>query len=268
MRKEQAKLHACPKAMQVLDTGEAKALLFKEPPDHRNSLDDALMPAQDTATDHADISFLSGASERLRAILESQAVDVYLETGEVLFELGDEGDALYAIVSGALEISTLSASGRKLSLDLMRAGAMFGEIALFDPGERTATATAVEPSHLRRLRNRDVIAQLREHPELAGDMLRLAGQRMRWMTAQLNEQVFLPVPVRLARKLLYLTRTDQTSLLALSQSELAEFVGATREAVSKTLSNWRKAGLIEISRGGLTIVNRNGLAVLADPDGI
>jgi CRP-like cAMP-binding protein len=214
------------------------------------------------------LSFLSGASERLRLMLESQATDVHLEAGDVLFQLGDEGDALYAIVSGALEISTLSAAGRKLSLDLMRAGAIFGEIALFDPGERTATATAVEPSHLRRLRNKDVLVQLAQHPELAGDMLRLAGQRMRWMTAQLNEQVFLPMPARLARKLLYLTRADVRGQLSLSQSELAEFVGATREAVSKTLSNWRKAGLIEISRGGLTILDRGGLTVLADPDGI
>ena len=91
---------------------------------------------------------------------------------------------------------------------------------------------------------------------------------MRWMTAQLNEQVFLPMPARLARKLLYLTRADVRGQLSLSQSELAEFVGATREAVSKTLSNWRKAGLIEISRGGLTILDRGGLTVLADPDGI
>ncbi|OIQ27108.1 MAG: Crp/Fnr family transcriptional regulator [Alphaproteobacteria bacterium MedPE-SWcel] len=213
-------------------------------------------------------SFLSGASDRLRAMLDSQATDVRLDTGEVLFERGDEGDALYAIISGALEISTLSAAGRKLSLDMMRPGAIFGEIAMFDPGERTATATAAEPSHLRRLRHRDVLAQVTRHPELAGDMLKLAGQRMRWMNTQLNEQVFLPMPVRLARKLLYLTPADGNGQLSLSQSELAEFVGATREAVSKTLSNWRKAGLIEISRGGLLLKDRGGLAVLADPEGI
>ena len=139
---------------------------------------------------------------------------------------------------------------------------------MFDPGERTATATAAEPSHLRRLRHRDVLGQLTRHPELAGDMLKLAGQRMRWMNTQLNEQVFLPMPVRLARKLLYLTPAEGNGHLSLSQSELAEFVGATREAVSKTLSNWRKAGLIEISRGGLQLKDRGGLAVLADPEGI
>lgn len=217
-----------------------------------------------------ETGFLSAASAPLREMLESQASEVRLSNGEVLFEQGDTGDAFYAIIEGSLEFSILSASGRKLSLDLMRPGAVFGEIVLFDPGLRTATATATaaEPSRLRRLRNRDILAQIKEHPELAGDLLRLAGQRMRWMNMQLNEQVFLPMPVRLARKLLYLTPETGNGRLSLSQAELAEYVGATREAVSKTLSNWKRSGLIEISRGGLQILDRNALGLLAEPESI
>lgn len=213
-----------------------------------------------------DTGFLSGASAPLRQMLESQASDIRLSQGETLFEQGDTGDALYAIVEGALEFSILSVAGRKLTLDLMRPGAIFGEIALFDPGERTATVTATEPSRLRRLRNRDILGQIERHPELAGDLLRLAGQRMRWMSAQLNEQVFLPMPVRLARKLLYLTPEGGNGRLGLSQSELAEFVGATREAVSKTLSNWKRSGIIEINRGALQIIDRKALGLLAEPE--
>jgi CRP/FNR family transcriptional regulator, cyclic AMP receptor protein len=215
-----------------------------------------------------ETGFLSAASAPLREMLESQASEVRLSNGEVLFEQGDTGDAFYAIVEGALEFSILSASGRKLSLDLMRPGAVFGEIVLFDPGPRTATATAAEPSRLRRLRNRDILAQIRQQPELAGDLLRLAGQRMRWMNLQLNEQVFLPMPVRLARKLLYLAPDGGNGRLALSQAELAEYVGATREAVSKTLSNWKRSGLIEISRGGVQILDRSALGLLAEPESI
>ncbi|MDE4131848.1 Crp/Fnr family transcriptional regulator [Phaeobacter sp. QD34_3] len=213
-----------------------------------------------------DTGFLSGASAPLRQMLESQASDIRLSQGETLFEQGDTGGALYAIVEGALEFSILSVAGRKLTLDLMRPGAIFGEIALFDPGERTATVTATEPSRLRRLRNRDILGQIERHPELAGDLLRLAGQRMRWMSAQLNEQVFLPMPVRLARKLLYLTPEGGNGRLGLSQSELAEFVGATREAVSKTLSHWKRSGIIEINRGALQIIDRKALGLLAEPE--
>ena len=213
-----------------------------------------------------DTGFLSGASAPLREMLDSQASDIRLSQGEVLFEQGDTGDALYAITEGALEFSILSAAGRKLTLDLMRPGAVFGEIALFDPGTRTATVTATEPSRLRRLRNRDILNQIQKYPDLAGDLLRLAGQRMRWMNAQLNEQVFLPMPVRLARKLLYLTPEAGNGRLGLSQSELAEFVGATREAVSKTLSNWKRNGIIEINRGALQILDRKALGLLAEPE--
>lgn len=210
--------------------------------------------------------FLSGISDRLKQMLESQATEVGLGAGDVLFEQGDAGDALFAITDGALEFSILSAAGRKLSLDIMRPGAVFGEIALFDPGDRTATATALEPSRVLRLRNRDVVSQILRHPELASDLLRLAGQRMRWMGNQFNEQVFLAMPIRLARKLLYLTPETGDGKLALSQSELAEFVGATREAVSKTLAAWKRGGVIEISRGGLVILDRSALCGLAEPE--
>ncbi|WP_299970160.1 Crp/Fnr family transcriptional regulator [uncultured Roseobacter sp.] len=210
--------------------------------------------------------FLAHASQELFDLLESVATDVSLAEGQTLFEQGDDGDTLYAIVSGALEFSVLSQEGRKLSLDVMRPGALFGEIALFDPGARTATVTALEQARLRGVRNADVRRAIRKAPDLGLDMIQLAGQRMRWMNSQLNEQVFLPMSARLARKILYLTLdgSRHLSILPLSQSELAEFVGATREAVSKTLSLWRRAGVIEASRGGVRVLDREALQAMAD----
>lgn len=215
-----------------------------------------------------EAGFLSQASDALKRVLAQQATEVTLAAGDVLFEQGDMGDALFAVLEGALEFSILSRDGRKLSLDLMGPGAVFGEIALFDPGPRTATVTAQKPSLVCRVRNADVLTHIRNDPVLAGDMIRLAGQRMRWMGRQLNEQVFLPMSSRLARKLLYLAPPgdDPPAALDLSQSELAEFVGATREAVSKTLAAWKRAGVIDAVRGGVVILDRAALQVLADPD--
>lgn len=212
--------------------------------------------------------FLSVASDRLRDMLTALATSVSLDRGEVLFEQGDEGDALYALLEGALEASFLAMSGRKLVLSLMRPGEVFGEIALFDSGPRTATITAAEPSRVLRVRRKDLMEQIRKHPELAEDMIRLAGLRMRWMGAQLNEQVFLPMPVRLARKLLLLANQQDapSERIALSQSELAEFVGATREAVSKTISTWKRSNVVEASRGGLQIHDFDALRQLAESD--
>ncbi|MGV6805947.1 MAG: Crp/Fnr family transcriptional regulator [Ruegeria sp.] len=212
--------------------------------------------------------FMSEASDRLRAMLSSLATSVSLDRGEVLFEQGDEGDALYALMQGTLEVSFLAMSGRKLALSLMRPGEIFGEIALFDSGPRTATVTAAEASRVLRVRRKDLLEQIRRHPELAEDMIRLAGLRMRWMGVQLNEQVFLPMPVRLARKLLHLANQQDapTARISLSQSELAEFVGATREAVSKTISTWKRSNVVEASRGGLHIHDFDALRQLAESD--
>ncbi|MEM1075391.1 MAG: Crp/Fnr family transcriptional regulator [Pseudomonadota bacterium] len=210
--------------------------------------------------------FLAHASEELTRLLNSVATKVDLDEGEVLFEQGDTGDALYAIMSGSLEFSILSSEGRKLAVDVMRPGALFGEIALFDPGTRTATVTALEPSRVRGVKNADILAAIRETPSLGIDLIQLAGERMRWMSTQLNEQVFLPMPARLARKILYLTvdGSEHLSMLTFSQAELAEFVGATREAVSKTLSTWKRAGVIDVSRGGVRVLDRDALQVMAD----
>ncbi|WP_299663667.1 Crp/Fnr family transcriptional regulator [uncultured Ruegeria sp.] len=212
--------------------------------------------------------FLSEASEELRAMLAALATEVKLDRAQTLFEQGDEGDALYAILGGTLEVSFLAMSGRKLSLSLMRPGEVFGEIALFDNGPRTATVTAAEPAEVLRVRRRDVMAQIRQHPDLAVDLIRLAGVRMRWMGGQLNEQVFLPMPIRLARKLLHLVGQQDTpnARITLSQSELAEFVGATREAVSKTISAWKRDNVVEASRGGLQIHDFDALRQLAESD--
>jgi len=219
-----------------------------------------------------ETGFLSGASEALRRMLSAQATEIVLKKDEVLFEQGDDARSLYAVTSGTLEVSVLSQDGRRLALNRMKSGSVFGEIALFDPGVRTATVTAQETSVVRSVRYDDVMNEIRRNPDLAIDLIHLAGQRLRWMDRQLNEQVFLPMPSRLARKILYLTEAQAAlpgpANLSLSQAELAEFVGATREAVSKTLSQWKKLGVVSASRGGLSVLDRATLHTLADPDQI
>lgn len=217
-----------------------------------------------------EAGFLAEASDRLKTMLEEEAIEARLGAGDVLFQHGDTGDALYVILQGMMEVSILSQNGRKLSMDLMGPGSVFGEIALFDPGERTATITATQPCRVLKVQNADVMRQVRRDPELAVDLTRLAGQRMRWINMQLHEQVFLTVPTRLARKLLHLAQlqSEDCSSVSLSQSELAEYVGATREAVSKTISVWKKQGIIEATRGGLEILDVDTMEDLADPEQI
>lgn len=195
-------------------------------------------------------------------LLESLGRTVELAPEETLFSEGDPGDALFVVRAGALEVSTVSEDGRKLVLDILRPGSIFGEISLFDPGPRTATVRALAASKLVSLSHRPVREAVQCSPMLGMELIRMAGQRMRLMSGQLGDQVFLPLSARLARRVLYLD--DGTGdALSLNQSQLAEFVGATREAVSKTLRDWKMAGLVEAHRGGLTVLNRQALTIVA-----
>ncbi|MEM7709323.1 MAG: Crp/Fnr family transcriptional regulator [Pseudomonadota bacterium] len=213
---------------------------------------------------------MSDAPKHLIRTLSALSVHVVVDAGHVLFEQGDGGDAMFLIESGALEISVVSLSGRKLSLDVLRSGDVLGEIALFDQGPRTATVTALRASRLGRIRSADVYAAIGRDPALARDLMRLAGRQLRRVNMQLHEQVFLPLGVRLARKLLHLTDPARGSdnRLEMAQSDLAEFVGATRESVSKTLAGWRRDGIVEISRSALIVRDRSALYLVAMPGSI
>ncbi len=202
----------------------------------------------------------------LRLLLRTAASPVELAAGETLFREGEQGDALFVLRSGTVELSVLSPDGRRLGLDILSRGAVFGEIALFDPGPRTATATALAHCSLLRMRHKDLMRAIEDNPRLCLELLTVMGQRMRYMNQQLHDYVFMPVPQRLARKLLQVTpaEADGPALLRLSQSELAEMVGASREAVSKLLSGWKKLGVLDTGRGHITLRDREALQEIAE----
>lgn len=208
---------------------------------------------------------LEDASADLINLIEDIAIRIKVPANTTMFSENDEGNALYIVQDGAVEISVIWEDGRKLGLEIMRSGSVFGEIALFDPGFRTATATTIDASTLYQVNHKDLVQAINLSPELSLDFLRLAGRRMRWMNKQLHEYVFLALPARLARKLLHLTSRAEGSAqdFNLSQSDLADFAGATREAVSKTLAVWKHQGIIETGRGKMAILDRTALRNIA-----
>ncbi|MFO1143969.1 MAG: Crp/Fnr family transcriptional regulator [Amaricoccus sp.] len=204
-------------------------------------------------------SFLYAASADMRQGLLAVAHRRLLPSGEILFREGEPGDSFYLVQRGEIEISVHAADGRKLSLDVIREGEGFGEIALFG-GNRTATARALRKSALLAVRRADALALLRQRPELALEFIDILCARLRDLSGKLEERAFAPVPVRLASRLLYLDRKlgDQ-GRVAVSQAELANFVGATREGVAKVLATWRSHDWVALSRGSVRIVDRAAL---------
>lgn len=202
------------------------------------------------------------SSKELGRVFDASLVSLHLKPGEVVCEQGEHDDRLFVLESGLLEVCIFSAEGRKLSLNLLRPRSVFGEIALFDPGPRTARIEAIEDSHVRFVSKSSLMEALVAHPHLAAELLSLAGKRMRWLAQQVEEQAFLAPTARLAAKTLFLA--GDAGEVAMSQSQLADYVGVTREMVSKTLAEWKRQDIVSVSRGLIKVLDKEGLSSKLD----
>lgn len=188
-----------------------------------------------------------------------------LDAEEVLFLKGDAGDALYAVRSGQIRIATGSDSGKRLTLNLLGAGDVFGEIALLDGRPRTADAIAAEPSKLFVIRRSAFLALLHRQPALGIQLIELLCRRLRWVSTRMEEVTLMPLSARLARRLVGLT-DDYGAELTVSQEELAVFAGATRESVNRQLQVWKRNGIIALGRAKLRVLDPEALARACRPE--
>jgi CRP/FNR family transcriptional regulator, cyclic AMP receptor protein len=188
-----------------------------------------------------------------------------LGANEVLFQKGDAGDALYGIRRGQVRIETGTEAGGRLTLNFLGSGDLFGEIALLDGRERTADATAVEPTELYVLHRADFMAYLTREPGVAVKLIELLCQRIRWVSERMEEAVLLPLQVRLARRLCALA-ADFGAEVQISQEQLGIYVGAARESVNRQLQQWRRDGILELKRGRILLTNMAKLTAEAKND--
>src|SRR3984885_3923294 len=151
----------------------------------------------------------------------------HLAVGEVLFQKGDPGEALFGVRRGQIRIETGAADGSRLTLNFMGPGDLFGEVAVLDGQSRTADAAAGEPSELFVLRREDFLAFLEREPKVAIKIMMLLCQRIRWQSERMEESVLQPLPVRLARRLCALA-SDFGSEGNISTEKLGVFVGGAR----------------------------------------
>ncbi|BCG79393.1 hypothetical protein MesoLj113b_29350 [Mesorhizobium sp. 113-3-3] len=143
---------------------------------------------------------------------------------------------------------------------------LIGEIGALDGHPRTATAICLTVCELVSLSRKQLFDRIEKHPPLARAMIELLCARLRWVSGELGDHAFLSIEARLAKRLFFLARViaDGSGWIPISQSELGEFLGATRESVNKTLNNWRNRSIIAMKRGGLRITNAGALRHLAD----
>ena len=195
---------------------------------------------------------------------------VKIAAHESLFQKGDPGERMYVVVSGLIRVGAISPEGREVTYGMLGPGELLGEIAVLDGGERSADATAMEDSQLLALERRDVLAFLDHHPGQAVKLMKVLCQRIRRADALLEDVVFLSLPSRLAKHLLALAATKGAQHAAsyeirLSQQEIAEHLGISRESVNKVLSKWEEGGLVSLGRGRIVLNNKVALQDVASP---
>jgi CRP-like cAMP-binding protein len=187
------------------------------------------------------------------------------QPGETIFLMGSDGDSMMAVLDGTVRISVSSQDGKEIILALLRRGQFFGEIALLDGLERTANAIAATPVTLAVLERRDVLRLLEAHPEAWPSLVRVLCERLRATDQHIAEVALLPLSMRLSRTLLRLSDPDEGGgPIHLSQREIGNLVGASRESVNKCLRDWQERGVIRMEDHVISIVRRAMLERLTE----
>jgi CRP/FNR family transcriptional regulator len=201
------------------------------------------------------------------ATLEKMLTTRSVGKGHIVFNEGDDGDRLFIVLDGKVKITRAAVDGRENLIAVLGTAEMFGELSLFDPGPRTASVSAVTDATLASLDHDDLRPLLLERPGVAVELLQALAQRLRRTNEAMADLVFTDVPGRVAKALLDLAEkfgvveADGTRVRHdLTQEELAQLVGASRETVNKALSEFAHRGWLRIEGRSVLLLEPDRLA--------
>ncbi|MFZ8910542.1 MAG: Crp/Fnr family transcriptional regulator [Candidatus Nanopelagicales bacterium] len=220
-------------------------------------MDDALMQAP----------LFSALDAEAAAALRASMTEKRVPRSGIIFSEGEPGDRMYVVLDGKVKLGQTSPDGRESLLAVLGPGEVFGELSLFDPGPRTATATAITDTVVVGLGHGDLRPWLTGRPEVAEALLQALAQRLRRTNEALADLVFSDVPGRVAKQLLDLAdkfgQPGPDGVLVhhdLTQEELAQLVGASRETVNKALADFTQRGWIEVDQRQVLLIDMERLA--------
>ena len=202
--------------------------------------------------------------EEAAIALRSSMLEVSVDKGATIFAEGEPGNRMYVVLEGKVKLGVTSVDGRENLLGIQGPGEMFGELSLFDPGPRTATATALTDCVVVGLGHADLRSWLTGRPEVAEALLQALAQRLRRTEDAMADLVFSDVPGRVAKALLELggkfgEESDATEGVHvthdLTQEELAQLVGASRETVNKALADFASRGWIQLESRSVVLLD-------------
>ncbi len=217
-----------------------------------------------------NINLFRGLSDEQMRVIEGRTLMREVRRREVLYLPGDAGDRVYLLKRGLVKISTLQPDGHEIILALLRTGEVFGEEAVLEGAPRDHQAEAYEDALICVVSRADFVDLLRSYPDLAFQVTKLIGLRLRTLRTRVEKLLFRGASARLAAVLLDLAREhgvqDGSGLrlpLRLSQQDLASLIGVTRESVSLSLAEFKRQGWISVDGRTLRILDVAALRRMA-----
>jgi len=216
-------------------------------------------------------AWFSSLSDELRAAILACAAVRRLADGAPLAARGTPAEEWVGVARGAVRVSSVSLSGKQVSLTYVEPGTWFGDIALFDGLPRTHDADAHGTTTLLTVRKADFKALLQRHVELYDALLRLNCRRLRIMFNLVEDLNTRPLSARLARNILVLARSygvaqgDEIRIgLQLAQEDLAQLVGASRQRVNQELKELEREGALRVEPTRLVVLSKEKLVHAAE----
>jgi CRP-like cAMP-binding protein len=226
------------------------------------------MDAATLAQTLTEASLLAGCSSEELADIAARGSVRSFKPGTAIIRQGDPGDTLWIMLAGLARVSMVAANGREIVLDYAEPGAVLGEIAFLDGGERTASVEAIEPVEALGLTRAAFAEIVGKHQGLAMRLLQAMARRLRQNNTVIEADRAYTTGPRLARFLLRLMmggEGEETRLkLAPSQSELGNFAGMSREQINRQLSAWAEGGIVALKGGRVAVLDRDALADIAE----
>jgi CRP-like cAMP-binding protein len=200
------------------------------------------------------------------------ATERRIRRGQTIFQKGDSGSSMMAVLSGRVRISAVNAEGKEITLNVINPGEVFGEIALLDGQPRSADASAIEDTSLLVVERRNFMPFLANNQTLASRLLAVLCEKLRSTSLALEQIALFDLEARLARLILKLAAdygrpsADGTRIeMKLSQRDISNLVASSRESVNKQLGHWRDSGVLSFDGGYIIVRRTEELQALVEP---
>ena len=206
------------------------------------------------------IPYFSGLSPAQLDSLKGLVFETTAERGEFIVLESEPAEALYFVVSGVVKVFKTSADGREQILQIVRPGESFNDAPIFDGGANPASAQAMGPVVLYGIKNSDMSAILRTHPQVALNVIHVLSQKMGRLVSLVEDLSFKHVTARLAKILLeYAGDGVGPAKPRLTQQEMAAMAGTAREMIGRSLKELEDEGVIRLEHHRIVVTDKEAL---------